>query len=194
MNSTLKKNFKTKVDKQNKFKSNTPKVFILDVDGVMTTGKFFYSEEGKVMKVFGPDDNDGLSLLSSQLEIRFVTGDKKGFPISRKRIVDDMGFKLDLVSTIHRIDWVAERYPLETVVYMGDGIFDHYVMAKVGYSIAPANADKNAKGSASFVTERFGGDRAVAEASLHLLEKFFTPFNPDLLPSKQIKLSGEWTV
>jgi 3-deoxy-D-manno-octulosonate 8-phosphate phosphatase (KDO 8-P phosphatase) len=170
------------------------KVFILDVDGVMTTGQFFYSVEGKVMKVFGPDDNDGLSLLKPYLHVRFVTGDKKGFPISKKRIVDDMGLELDLVSTIRRVDWIAERYPLESVIYMGDGIFDHYVMSKVGYSISPANADKNAKAYASFITERSGGDRAVAEASLHILEKFFTAYNPDLLPSKQLKLSGEWTV
>lgn len=39
-----------------------PKCFILDVDGVMTTGHFLYTAEGKVMKIFGPDDNDGLSL------------------------------------------------------------------------------------------------------------------------------------
>ena len=171
-----------------------PTVFILDVDGVLTTGQFFYSVEGKLMKVFGADDNDGLSLLKGLLEIRFVTGDKKGFPISKRRIVDDMGFSLDIVSTVRRAEWIAERYPLESVVYMGDGIFDHYVMAKVGYSIAPANADRNAKTYASYVTERSGGDRAVAEASLHLLEKFFAPFDPDQLPSAQTTLSGEWTV
>jgi 3-deoxy-D-manno-octulosonate 8-phosphate phosphatase (KDO 8-P phosphatase) len=171
-----------------------PTVFILDVDGVMTTGQFLYTSEGKVMKVFGADDNDGLSLLKAHLDIRFVTGDKKGFPISKKRIVDDMGFDLDIVSTIRRVDWIAERYPLEEVIYMGDGIFDHYVMQKVGYSIAPANSDKNAKSHASYITERTGGDRAVAEASLHILEKFFTPYNPDLLPGNQLKLSGEWTV
>jgi len=171
-----------------------PTVFILDVDGVMTTGQFLYTSEGKVMKVFGADDNDGLSLLKAHLEIRFVTGDKKGFPISKKRIVDDMGFDLDIVSTIRRVDWIAERFPLEEVIYMGDGIFDHYVMQKVGYSIAPANSDKNAKSHASYITERTGGDRAVAEASLHILEKFFTPYNPDLLPGNQLKLSGEWTV
>ena len=62
------------------------------------------------MKVFGADDNDGLSLLKTHIEIRFVTGDKKGFPISKKRIVDDMGFELEIVSTIRRIDWIAERY------------------------------------------------------------------------------------
>lgn len=171
-----------------------PVVFILDVDGVMTNGQFFYTAEGKVMKVFGPDDNDGLSLLRDFLEIRFVTGDKKGFSISKKRIVDDMGFELDLVSTIRRIDWIAERYPQESVIYMGDGIFDHYVMRKVGYSISPANADRLAKLHASFVTERSGGDRAVAEASLHILEKFFQPFDPSKMPNAQGKLSGEWAV
>jgi 3-deoxy-D-manno-octulosonate 8-phosphate phosphatase (KDO 8-P phosphatase) len=171
-----------------------PKVFILDVDGVMTTGHFLYTAEGKAMKIFGPDDNDGLSLLKNNLEIRFVTGDKKGFPISHKRIVDDMKFPLEIVSTIRRIDWIKERYPLEDVIYMGDGIFDHYVMRDVGYAIAPANGDKLAKQYADFVTERSGGDRAVAEACLHIMEIFFTPFNPEALPDSQIKLSGEWTV
>jgi 3-deoxy-D-manno-octulosonate 8-phosphate phosphatase (KDO 8-P phosphatase) len=170
-----------------------PKCLILDVDGVMTTGHFLYSTEGKAMKIFGPDDNDGLSLLQSNLEIRFVTGDKRGFPISKKRIVDDMKFPLDIVSTIRRVDWIRERYPLDSVIYMGDGIFDHYVMREVGYSIAPANADRLAKQHASHVTERSGGDRAVAEACLHILEVFFTPFDPSKLPAAQHKLSGEWT-
>jgi 3-deoxy-D-manno-octulosonate 8-phosphate phosphatase (KDO 8-P phosphatase) len=173
---------------------NKPVVFILDVDGVMTTGQFLYTSEGKVMKVFGADDNDGLSLLNNYIKIQFVTGDKKGFPISKRRIVDDMGFDLDIVSTIKRIDWIKDRYPLESVIYMGDGIFDHYVMSKVGYSIAPANADNNAKKYATFVTQRSGGDRAVAEASLHILDKFFTAYDPNLFPSNQIKLSGEWTI
>jgi len=171
-----------------------PSSFIVDVDGVMTTGQFLYTADGKAMKVFGPDDNDGLWLLKSYLEIRFVTGDKKGFQISSKRIVDDMGFSLDIVSTIRRIDWIAERYDPKQVIYMGDGIFDHYVMKQVGYSIAPANADKFAKQYASYVTERSGGDRSVAEACLHIMDKFFTPYNPSELPSSQGKLSGEWTV
>ena len=175
-------------------KYKTPKVFILDVDGVLTTGQFFYTSEGKTMKVFGPDDNDGLTLLQEFIEIRFVTGDKKGFQISKKRITDDMGFDLDLVSTIKRVDWIAERYSLDEVIYMGDGIFDHYVMKEVGYGIAPSSADKNAKAFSSYITERMGGDRAVAEAALHILEKFFTPFNPHNLPSAQIKVSGEWTI
>jgi len=43
------------------------------------------------------------------------------------------------------------------------------------------------------VTERAGGDRAVAEACLHIMQKFFTPYEPDSLPADQSDL-GEWTV
>lgn len=167
--------------------------FILDVDGVMTTGQFLYTSSGKCQKVFGPDDNDGLSLLSGYVNIHFVTGDRKGFPISHKRIVDDMNFSLDLVSTMHRIDWIKERHDPSSVIYMGDGIFDHYVMKEVAYSIAPANADTNAKNYADYVTRRSGGDRAVAEACLHILEKFFVPYDPECLPGNHAGLRGEWT-
>ena len=148
-----------------------PKVFILDVDGVLTTGQFFYTENGKIMKVFGPDDNDALSLLKPYLEIIFVTGDKKGFSISQKRIVDDMKYPLELVSTIKRVDWISKRYCLKEVIYMGDGIFDQYVFKEVGYSIATSNGDENAKRCADYVTKRSGGNRAVAEACLHILRK-----------------------
>ena len=138
-----------------------PKIFLIDVDGVMTNGQFTYTKEGKIMKNFGPDDHDGLSLLKKFIEIKFVTGDKSGFEITKKRIVDDMKFPLDLVSTVNRIQWISKYYDLSDVIYMGDGIFDHYVFKKIGYAIAPANADKIAKKHANYVTERNGGDRAV---------------------------------
>ena len=171
-----------------------PTILILDVDGVLTTGRFLYDSTGKVMKIFGPDDNDALSLLRPYLEIRFVTGDRKGFSITKKRVVDDMNYPLDLVSTISRAGWIKKRYSLNNVIYMGDGIFDHYVFKKVGYAIATNNADENAKKYANYVTKRSGGNRAVAEACLHILEKFFEPYNPENLPDDQIKLSGEWMV
>jgi 3-deoxy-D-manno-octulosonate 8-phosphate phosphatase (KDO 8-P phosphatase) len=174
--------------------SLNPKTFILDVDGVLTTGQFFYDRNGKAYKVFGPDDNDALALLRPFLEIRFITGDKKGFDISKRRIVDDMDYKLDLVSTVSRVDWIAERYDLRETIYMGDGIFDHLVMQKVGYSIAPANAYPHTRETAQFVTRFSGGDRAVAEGCLHLLEKFFTPFDLTVKPNAKQTLAGEVTV
>ena len=156
----------------------SPKVFILDVDGVLTDGGFYYSENGKILKKFGPDDNDALKLLQPYIEIRFISGDKKGFKISKKR-VEDMGFSIDFVSTTKRIDWIKEIYNPEEVIYMGDGIFDDIVMKAVGYSIATSDSDEHAKNTALYITKRTGGHRAVAEACLHILEKFFEAYNPE---------------
>jgi len=172
--------------------TGNPKAFLLDVDGVMTTGQFAYTADGKAMKIFGPDDNDALSLLKNLIEIRFITGDKNGLEITKRRIVDDMNFPLDVVSVLKRIDWISERYNPEEVIYMGDGIFDHYVFKKIGYSIAPGNANSVAKKYADYVTKRNGGDRAVAEACLHILERFFESFDPETLPESNT--SEEWTV
>ena len=173
---------------------NKPKTFILDVDGVMTSGHFLYSSEGKIAKIFGADDNDALSLLKPLLNIQFVTGDRKGYEISKKRIQTDMGFKLDLVSTIKRVEWIRSFYEISEVIYMGDGIFDYIVMKEVFYSIAPSNADPNAKKFANFVTQRSGANRAVSEACLHIMEKFFGGFDEKNPFPKGHKLSGEWTV
>ena len=170
---------------------NKPIVFLGDVDGVMTNGQFIYSKNGKIQKIFGPDDHDGLSLLSEFIEVRFVTGDRTGFDISKKRIVDDMNFKLDLVSTVKRLDRIKKKYPLNKVIYMGDGILDYLVMDKVFYSISPANGHKFAKKSANYITKCSGGDRAVAEASLHIMEKFFKKFDQNK-GIKNKSFSGFW--
>jgi len=128
------------------------------------------------------------------LNIHFISGDKAGFEISKRRIVKDMKFPLDLVSTIKRLEWMKQKFPLKDIIYMGDGIFDHYVFKKIGYAIATANADPLAIENADYVTKRAGGERAVAEACLHILKKFFEPYNPDKLPNQKLKMSGEWTV
>ena len=38
-----------------------------------------------------------------------------------------------------------EKYKLSETIYMGDGIFDYFVMKQVKYSIAPNNADQLCK-------------------------------------------------
>jgi len=171
----------------------SPTTFVLDVDGVLTDGCFYYTADGKVMKKFSADDNDALSLLRPYLDIVFVTGDKRGFKISQKRI-EDMHFKLELVSTIKRIEWISEQYDPQNVIYMGDGIFDHYVMRGVGYSIATQDADAHAKKYANYITERTGGHRAVAEACLHIMKKFFVPYDETKLPAENINFARDWTV
>lgn len=170
-----------------------PRVFVLDVDGVLTDGGFYYSTEGKIMKKFGADDNDALSLLRPYIDIQFVTGDKRGYEISKRRI-NDMHFELTLVSTIKRVDWIEDNYNLQEVIYMGDGIFDHYVMRRVGYSIATSDADPMAKKFADYITERTGGHRAVAEACLHIMETFFEPYDEMVLPKGLMHSVRDWTV
>ena len=61
-----------------------PEIFIFDVDGVMTDGKFYYTSEGKMMKKFGPDDNDALGLLDPFIKVQFITGDKKDFQLLKE--------------------------------------------------------------------------------------------------------------
>lgn len=169
---------------------NKMKNLVLDVDGVLTDGQFYYSVEGKMMKSFGPDDHDALLLLKPFLNIAVVTGDKKGFEISRRRVEEDMKFPIHLVSTFDRIEWIKENFDPKETIYMGDGIFDAAVFEQVAYGIAPANAFYKTKEKAHFVTQSRGGDSAVAEAALHILEKFFEPV--DL--SKVALKGGTWGI
>lgn len=164
------------------------KNFIIDVDGCLTTGQFLYSAKGKIYKVFGPDDSDALSILKNKINIQMISGDKRGFAITKKRI-DDMGFILKLVSTFERVQWIKEKFDLRESIFMGDGIYDALVFDKVAYSIAPANAFYLTKQKASYVTEAKGGEGAVAEACLHIMEKFFEPFD---LSKLKIESSGAW--
>ena len=77
---------------------------------------------------------------------------------------------------------------------MGDGIFDHYVMQKVGYSIAPANADINAIKYSNYVTKRIGGNRAVAEAVCTLWKSFLSVLIPKLIQTQKLNFqeSGKY--
>jgi len=173
-----------------------PAAFVLDVDGVMTDGKSVYTEAGKVMKVFGPDDHDSLNLLRDTLEIRFVSADRRGFPISRARIERDMGFPIDLVSSADRLAWITERWPGERVIYMGDGPFDRFVFEGVGYGISVADADADTLAAADYVTSRRGGDRAVSEASKHVLDRFFGGARAKLeaaASGRAVGVTDEWS-
>lgn len=167
------------------------KNFILDVDGVFTDGKFHYTTDGKAFKTFGDADNDALSLIKSYLHVEMISGDKRGFPISMKRINEDMGYPLTLVSTFERRKWIEERFNPTETIYMGDGIYDVLVFDVIGFSIAPANAFKNTKSQARLVTQASGGSGAVAEACVYILENFLGIDFNELIRSP-IKKSGVW--
>lgn len=167
------------------------KNFILDVDGVFTDGKFHYTAEGKTFKTFGDADSDALSLLRNYMHIEMVSGDKRGFGITKKRIHEDMGYPLSMVSTFQRKEWLSERFNLDETIYMGDGIYDVLVFDAIGFSIAPQNAFYNTKAQAKHVTNSRGGEGAVAEACIYIFENFLeVDFNT--LIRSSIKQSGIW--
>ncbi|MCX6784671.1 MAG: HAD hydrolase family protein [Candidatus Komeilibacteria bacterium] len=149
------------------------KNLVLDVDGVLTTGQFLYTAEGKFAKVFGPHDNDGIKMISKFLTVCAITADKRGLPITQKRVAEDMKLRLEVVSEEERLQWFKDNFDLSQTIYMGDGIFDAQVFPLVVYSIAPQNAFYLAKAAASYVTTLNSGEGAVAEACLHIRDKFF---------------------
>jgi len=103
-----------------------------------------------------------------------------------------MGFPLSLVSTFERAAWIKERFNPKETIYMGDGIYDPLVFSQVGFSIAPANSFINTKKYANFVTISKGGEGAVAEAVIYILENLFMePF--DILNIKLPEKSGIWS-
>jgi len=150
-----------------------PSVLILDVDGVMTTGQFLYSEKGKEYKVFGPHDNDGIKMIEKYMKVIFITADKRGYPISKKRIVNDMKQELFIVSESERFQFIKERYGFENVVYIGDGYHDAKILKESFYGIAPQNARIEAKEASDYITPSRSGEGAVLDACLHIIKKFF---------------------
>ena len=149
------------------------KTAIFDVDGVMTTGQFIYSVNGKMYKIFGPHDGDGLKMLSKHINIKFLTADRRGYPITKRRIVHDMEMQLDLVTEDERYGYIESRYGFKNTAYMGDGIFDSKILAACEFSIAPANARKEARQAAKFVTESASAEGAVLDACLEIIKRYF---------------------
>lgn len=153
-----------------------PKNFILDVDGVFTDGKIYQSAEGKLFKVFGPDDHDAIKIIKKKLQVVVVSADKRGFEITKSRIEIDMGLELYQVDSRDRVEWIRNRFDLDDCVYMGDGIYDPLVFRAVRYSMAPTNASQRTQSEANYVTSSRGSEGAVTEACMHLLDQFFGGF------------------
>jgi len=147
--------------------------FVLDVDGVLTTGQFLYSSDGKSHKIFGPHDADGLKLLKDKVNITFITADKRGWEISKKRIVDDMGYSLEFISEKDRYEYIKNKFGFQKTLFMGDGIFDAAILKDCFFGIAPANARQEAKSMADFVTSSKSGEGAVCDACIKVHELLF---------------------
>lgn len=146
-------------------------IVISDVDGCLTDGKYTYTVDGKVSKVFGPHDNDGVKLLRKNgIEVRFISADKRGFDITNKRITD-MKCQLDYVSEADRPWYISKALEEYNVIFFGDGLGDlaAYQANPSAYFIAPKNARWQVKNAAAFVTANIGGEGAFLDLAEYIV-------------------------
>ena len=152
-------------------------LFALDVDGVLTDGTIFYTEEGEELKAFHAHDGLGIKLLmNAGVQVAVISG-RQSPPLVKR--LQDLGvehFRLncgDKVTALHEI-CESLGFSMGDAAFMGDDLIDHEVMQSVSYAVAPANACAEIKEIADFVTEREGGKGAVRDACEHIAERIGT--------------------
>ena len=148
------------------------KLFATDVDGTLTDGKIYLSENGDEYKAFSVKDGQGIKLLQKAgVEVAIITN--KNSKIVQRR-ADDLGIKEvyqginDKKECLLKIMNKLNLKP-EEVAYAGDDITDLECMRLAKESLAPKDAMEVNKKTATFVSQFNGGDGAVREFIEYLL-------------------------
>lgn len=150
------------------------KLFLTDVDGVLTDGGMCYSESGDESKKFNTKDGGGLLLLQ-------LVGIKTGIITQENtNIVKNRAKKLHIdylkqnaknkVSALYEII-KKEGISLDEVAYIGDDINDIDIMTVVGFSFAVSDACDEIKQISNHITSAKGGHGAVREACEFILKE-----------------------
>ena len=142
------------------------KLLILDVDGVLTDGKLYYSAEGESLKAFHVHDGAGIKrLLAHGINVAIITARHSAAVTHRmkelgvKHVYQAQSDKTLAFSELCEILQLSSS----AIAYMGDDLADLPVMRQVGLSIAVANAINSVKEQAEYLTEARGGEGAVRE-------------------------------
>ncbi len=153
-------------DPQLLLKAQDVRVVFFDVDGVLTDGGLYFTQEGEVLKRFSTLDGHGLKLLQKAgITPVVVTGrDSAALRLRLKNLgVEHARFgtedKLPAAEEFLRmlgLDW-------SQAAAMGDDWPDLPVMRRAAIACAPANAHAEALAVADYVTARQGGHGAARE-------------------------------
>ena len=149
------------------------KMFLLDVDGVMTDGSLFYTREGEEIKVFNVKDGMGIKLLrKAGIEVGVISA-RNSHPLHIR--LKDLGIERAYTGNERKVealeDIVKENsLKYEEIAYMGDDYVDIPVMKRVGFPIAVADAVEEVKNIAVYTTKSEGGKGAVREAVEFILK------------------------
>lgn len=138
----------------------------MDVDGVLTDGRLYYTEEGERIKVFNVQDGLGIKLLQrAGIKTGVISGRES--EALRNRLlelgVDEIfmgrfekdGILKDILS--------RNGISAEEVGFIGDDLVDIPVLKRVGFPVAVRGASEEVKRYAVYVTMKEGGKGAVRE-------------------------------
>lgn len=145
------------------------KVFLTDVDGVMTDAGMYYSTSGEEMKKFNTHDGMGMVLLrESGIKTGLLTTENTSI-VSRRAeklkvdyLYQGVGFGGKLAAAREICE--KEGITLQDVAYIGDDINCLELLSNVGLAACPANATKRVKAIPGIIQlTKNGGDGAIRE-------------------------------
>jgi 3-deoxy-D-manno-octulosonate 8-phosphate phosphatase (KDO 8-P phosphatase) len=147
------------------------KVLIFDVDGVLTDGQIFVipGPDGHGIEAKGFAAHDGLGVSLGRLgglRIGIITKRQSQTVAIR---ANDLKLEFIYQGQSHKMNAIRDilaktGYTIDQLAYVGDDIIDLPVMRQCGLSIATANARKEVKSAAHFVTPNPGGFGAGRDA------------------------------
>lgn len=139
---------------------------IFDVDGVLTDGRIYISDQGEDFKAFSTLDGHGLKLLDQGgITPIIITG--RDSPAVRRRVADlglkhaVYGAKDKLAVAQPLLDQLGLTWP--EVAAMGDDWPDLPLLLRAGFACAPAQAHAEVKAVAHHITAAPGGHGAARE-------------------------------
>ena len=142
------------------------KLAMFDVDGVLTDGKLYYSDDGRESKAFHVHDGFGLKrLMANGIEVAIITARMSHMVTERTAelgIAHVYQGQESKLACYEQLIYALKLAP-EHCAYCGDDLPDLAVMQRVGLSIAVANAHAWVRERARWRTQARGGDGAVRE-------------------------------
>jgi 3-deoxy-D-manno-octulosonate 8-phosphate phosphatase (KDO 8-P phosphatase) len=148
------------------------KMVIFDVDGVMTDGTIYMSEQGEIIKAFNVKDGLAIELLRSHGILTGIISGKSSEALSLR--CKQLGFDKIITGCKNKqpklIDICREfSIDLNEIAFCGDDVIDLPVFDLVGLSIAPADSHQLVLEQADWVTRANGGKGMVRECVDKLL-------------------------
>lgn len=142
------------------------KMLVMDVDGVLTDGGMYYSENGDELKKFNTRDGKGIELLRSlNIKTAIVTSENTKIVEHRaKKLKIDylyMGVQ-DKFEVINKLK-MSSQISFEEMAYIGDDINDLPVMEVVGVFASPNDAIDLIKNKVDIRLTLNGGEGAVRQ-------------------------------